>query len=180
MSFLGAVTNEIKGKIPGLSLITGLAKDPIGAIFGKHSQYKLNPWHPPGAWRGPEERRKWEQQRAALGYPPYTNEMGNAFKAWQKQGGSVANFVWSPGVLQKTSPVMPGGAVVSSTGASYAAAGAAAPGSGRTTTRRRRRDAGYSRARKGIRKRIKKRSKGRRMTALQRKYFGKRRKRRRR
>lgn len=111
MSFGTELRKTVVNSIPGVSTINSLvniAKDPLGAIFGKHSVYNFNPWHPPGEWRGAEERRRWEAKRRALGYPPYTTELGREFKAWQKSGGSVRDFV--PGALSSSSTHMPGGA----------------------------------------------------------------------
>lgn len=111
MSFGTELRKTVVDSIPGVSTLNHLvsiAKDPIGAIFGRHSTYNFNPWHPPGEWRGKKARQDWERKRAALGYPPYTTALGREFKAYQAAGGSVRDFV--PGNLSASSTTMPGGA----------------------------------------------------------------------
>lgn len=174
MSLGSEVTRELRKRVPGFSLAESVGK----AIFGQRSEYKFNPWHPPGDFRGPKARQEWEAKRAAMGLPAYTTAEGAAFKKYQREGGSVKNY--TPGYLAKSSTVMPGGGNVENPSAygSYpvlidrAGYPTGAAGGGGRYRKSRRKVAGQARE-PGARKRKAKRRRNN-MTALQRKYFGKR------
>lgn len=78
----------------GAKVGKGLFGSITGGIFGKRSVYKFVPGKPPGAFRGAAARADYDRKM-------------------QQLGGRVSAML-TPGVLQKLSPVMPGGAIVTS------------------------------------------------------------------
>lgn len=105
----------------GAKVGKGLFGSITGGIFGKRSVYKFVPGKPPGAFRGAAARADYDRKM-------------------QQLGGRVSAML-TPGVLQKLSPVMPGGAIVTSSTRSSAPRKAVKKRLKRATKRRKRRTA---------------------------------------
>ena len=98
----------------GLSAI-GIGRSLLGGIFGKRSTYTFKPGHPPGAFRGKAALDDYNRRMRELGLSNYTSSATRPRPNIAGSGPSIVSSALAmitPGVLQKLSPIMPGGAVI--------------------------------------------------------------------